>query len=251
MNGSLAGWRVAITRPLAQSGDAVARIAREGGVALCYPLIDIVLRDGDAAFLQAIATPVDVWVFTSVNGVRAYVEGVKWLGSGVFSGQAAYCVGTATANAAKAVGFSVQVLPKVASAEHLPDVMGEAHRHRHRILLVRGNLADAALPRRLTQMGYEVNEAIGYETVTTDAADDLFLDACEQRVNAIAFYSGSAVKALLAGREQSLPLDCVLATVGPKTAEAAREYGYAPQVVAATASTVALVDALTAYAKRL
>ena len=244
VNRPLAGLRIAITRPLDQTEDVVARIHAAGGEARLYPLIDIALRHQSADFLQAIAIVPDLFVFTSVNGVRAYVAGCTELGHMVPKNQPAYCVGSATAKAAQAAGFAVQAMPQVFAAENLPTVIHAPQKSRTRILLVRGNLAEPLLPLRLEQAGYEVSEAIGYETTTSSAARHLFVDAQRQQVDVITFYSGSAVTALLTGQVTKLPSTCVLAAVGPKTAQVIKDFGYEAQVVATSASTEALIEAL-------
>lgn len=244
MSCPLTGWRIAITRPLDQTRDVVARIQDAGGEARLYSLIDIALRHRQTDFLNAIAAVPDLFVFTSVNGVRAYVAGCNELGNMIPKNLPAYCVGGATAKAAQAAGFAVQALPPVFAAENLPTVIHAPQKGRRRVLLVRGNLAEPLLPLRLAQAGYEVCEAIGYETIPTPAARQLFVDAQGQQVDVITFYSGSAVAALFTGQVTKLPSACVLAAVGPKTAQVIKDFGYEAQVVATSASTEALIESL-------
>ncbi len=243
----LAGLRVAVTRPQEQSADLMELIRTAGGEALLYPLIDIVLRHQVADFIEAISKLPDIYVFTSVNGVRAFVEGNLTLESPVVPNLPTFCVGKATAQAASHAGFAVEPTPKVFAAENLIERIGKAREGRKRVLFVRGNLVEPDFANALSHMGFEVMEVIGYETVTTPFAVRLMEDVHQRKVDAITFYSGSAVKAFFDVSIKRMEWDGVLAAVGPKTAKVIREYGYEPQVVAETASTNSLMDSLIHY----
>ncbi len=247
MNIPLAGLRIAVTRPRDQSMDITEQIRMAGGEPLSYPLIDIALRHQAPDFLAAIDVMPDIYVFTSVNGVHAYIEGCRVIQKALLPHQLAYCVGKATANAAMQAGFAVAPTPQVFAAEHLVTLMGTPSDGRMRVLFVRGNLVEPTFSIQLAERGYQVMEAVGYETLTTPHARRLIDDIGQKNVDVITFYSGSAVKALLEIAPEGWLKDCILAAVGPKTGQAIQAYGYEPQVVAETASTSSLMEALVHF----
>ncbi|HEV2036136.1 MAG TPA: uroporphyrinogen-III synthase [Candidatus Dormibacteraeota bacterium] len=164
-------------------------------------------------------TRYDWVVVTSAAGVDALgevAEGARWA-----------AVGQATAQALRARGVEPALVPTSANglalANALPDVGGK------RVLLVRGAAAAADLPTRLRERGAAVEELAVYATIEGPASAALPLREALADVDlaAIVFASGSAVRGYIAlGGTTSWPA----ITIGPRTTDVVREFGF--QVIA-------------------
>ncbi len=100
----LLGVGVLVTRPRAQASELVETIVRKGGTAICFPVIDIVPRDEVEVTAAAAALPsADIAIFVSQNAVEH--------GLCHAAGAAKAAIGSATANAIRAAGETVNIDP--------------------------------------------------------------------------------------------------------------------------------------------
>ena len=244
---------MAVTRPRDQSQELVRLIESHGGAALLYPLIAITVEVDGNALRAAAAENVDALVFTSANGVRAYLAGVGAPSSPGERARTAYppalCVGSQTAATAQSAGITVLAVPKTFAADQLAQTVLAAGMVNRRLLLVRGNLADEQLASTLRSLGCAVVETVGYRTTESpDEARRLVADAQAGRVQVVAFASGSAVAvfARTPGAD-SLPAGVRIASIGPKTSRLLAQHGIGVDVTAAAATGADLVAALCNY----
>ena len=253
MSQELSGIVVAVTRPRDQSQELVRLIESHGGAALLYPLIAITVEVDGNALRAAAAENVDALVFTSANGVRAYLAGVGAPSSPGERARTAYppalCVGSQTAATAQSAGITVLAVPKTFAADQLAQTVLAAGMVNRRLLLVRGNLADEQLASTLRSLGCAVVEIVGYRTTEApDEARRLVADAQAGRVQVVTFASGSAVAvfARTPGAD-SLPAGVRIASIGPKTSRLLAQHGIGVDVTAAAATGADLVAALCNY----
>lgn len=243
--GPLFGKVVAITRPLSQSEEMVQQIRDLGGQANCYPLLDIHLRTHDPILYEAVSRPVDFVIFTSVNGVRAYLDAREKL-INPFPMPKAICVGEKTAKVAKKGQMTVVGMPSRYAAQYLVDLVRENGWHDRRVLIVRGNLADTLLASELRELDCDVIDCIGYDTVPGKEAAHLWKDIELGIIDAVTFLSGSAVE-VFAGEK---PIEganlnhVVFGAVGPNTRDVMLQQGLPCQVVAKDATGANLIIAL-------
>lgn len=155
-------------------------------------------------------------VVTSAAGVEVL--------PGISSGPRWAAVGLATADALRARGWNVDLIPSEASgaalADALPDAAGA------RVLVVRASLADPDLPSRLRERGALVQEVTAYETVEGPPNSAFALEGAlrDPELAAVVFASGSAVRGFVClGGHCRLPA----ITIGPRTSTAARAAGFA------------------------
>ncbi|MHB1627814.1 MAG: uroporphyrinogen-III synthase [Bacilli bacterium] len=279
---------VAVTRPREQSLDLARLIERHGGTALLYPLIAIAAASDGDALRRAAAQDVDALVFTSVNGVRAYLSGraaARAANSSPPEGAAeraagdranpsaeratagasldltgrdprethppAICVGSQTAAAAQAAGITVLAIPTAFASDQLARTVASAGMAKQRMLLVRGNLADERLACALRKLGCDVTEAVGYRTTEApEEARRLMEDLLAGRVHVLTFASGSAVNAFARALGGApLPAGALVASIGPKTTAALAHHGIRVDMTAAKATGEGLVDALRDFLK--
>ena len=139
-----------LTRPRAASEQFAEQVlARFGDVKIVIsPLLEIVHLP-----FTDIDTP-DGVIFTSRNGVDA------WARAGRLTDVACYCVGQATGNAARHIGFDPFV--SGGTVEHLlNDLIEQAPSGR--LLHIRGEFSRGDLSAHLTKAGINTGEVIAYE----------------------------------------------------------------------------------------
>lgn len=250
MNG-LRGRRIVVTRPEPQADALCGRLAALGAVPLRLPTIAIA-PVGDPAPLTRALLALHEWdwvVFTSANGVRHVLGRARELGMTADDWRAVRvaAIGPATANALAEGGIVPAAVPSEYLAERIADVVGEIRGTR--FLLLRADLAGAALPERLRAGGGFVEDVVAYHTVPLQA-DPAMLAELRAGVDAITFTSPSTVRgfATAAGSDwRGLVNGAVIATIGPVTSAAARDLGLEVHVEAREHSSAGLLDALVAH----
>ena len=245
----LFGRRIIVTRSARQASALSSRLEDLGAEVLEFPVIkftpprDTKPLDGAIDQLGAF----DWVIFTSANGVAWCLNRLSELGKDVrwMAGPRIGAIGPGTAAALIRLGLNVDFIPSQFIAE---SVVAEFPQDPHglRILIPRAHEAREELPEGLRAKGAEVTVVSAYETVRNDdCADDLRAVAANEHVDVVTFTSASTVHnfvALLG--DVRVPDDALIACIGPVTAEAAREHGISPTIVADEYSIEGLVDAV-------
>ncbi|MBI3748397.1 MAG: hydroxymethylbilane synthase [Chloroflexi bacterium] len=248
-SGEPAGPRVLVTRAADQSGELLAALAAGGLDPVSVPAIEVELlgtsgRPGGEPEWDGF----DWIVVTSTNGVRAVLERAT-AGSATFDAVRWAAVGRATAGLLDGAGFAVSFTPTrsdgAALAAELPVRRGE------RVLVVRGDLADAEVAATLRGRGATVDDLVAYRTREAPASSRPLLAKAfaAGRIGAIVFTSGSTVRGLVSlARSEGLdPTDVPVVCIGPETADCARSAGFTVRAVSADPDVAALAAA-TAHA---
>ena len=186
-------------------------------------------------------------VVTSANGARAAIDAVER--QGVTVADAGWAsVGRSTSEVLRRAGVEVAFEPSRSTArtlaEELPVRPGD------RVLVIRGDVADATLRSALRARGASADDVVAYRTVEAPASSlPLLRDALASGpIDALVFTSGSTVRGLLtlandvAVEVRSIPAVCI----GPETATAARNAGFVILAVASSPDPDALVSATAA-----
>ncbi|MBF4582476.1 uroporphyrinogen-III synthase [Curtobacterium sp. VKM Ac-2865] len=237
-------------------GDRVAAAARERGLdPVVVPLITTEppadAADLDRAVGRLVASSTDrrpssapsggdrpdmagyTWlVVTSATAVTVLAGRVPSLPSGLLVA----AVGAATARAARAAGWPVDLVPQDASAAALvtalPDTDGT-------VLFPRSEIAAPTLVDGLRSRGIAVDDVEAYRTVGT--GDEPV--ALDPPPDAVLVTSGS-VASEIARRMTPLDPRTLVACIGPGTADDARSVGLPVHAVAPARSAEALLDAV-------
>jgi uroporphyrinogen-III synthase len=237
----LQGRRVVVTRAPGQAGHLVRLLRDAGAEPLEFPAIAIA-PPRDPSPLRAALEGLDgyAWlVLTSANGV------LHGLGSRrPFPGRVA-AVGPATAAALRELGWPVDWMPDdgrgAAVAEGLPIGPGEP------VLILRSDLADGSLARRLLERGARVDDVVAYRTVPRqEPSPELRGLFRENAVDAVVLMSPSAVDGLLngCGVDPGLYAGAALVSAGPTTSARIRARRLTLGAEAAAAAPEALIEAL-------
>ena len=257
-NRPLSGRRVLVTRARDQSAELVDRLLDLGAEPVEAPAIRIAPPDdyGPLDAACAAAASFDWIVFTSVNGVDAFLQrllagprDVRALG-----GVRLCAIGPATAGRLRRHGLKVDVMP----AEHRGEAVFEALRQAGglagaRVLLARADIAREMLADALRAAGAQVTEATAYRTVRADGWRGPELQALlrARPVDVVTFTSASTVRnfSAILGAESAAALlaaTCV-ASIGPVTAAAAAELGIRTTIMPAAYTIPALVGAIAGH----
>jgi uroporphyrinogen III methyltransferase/synthase len=255
----LAGHRVLVTRARAQAGSTLAALAARGAEAVLLPLIEIVPPADPAPLRAALARVAEYdWVVvTSANAARAVAAGLADLGRAPGAlGPARVCaVGPATAAALAGAGLRVDLVP----AEHVGEGVVAALAAAGpltglRVLLPRAEEAREVVPEELRRRGAQVDVVVAYRNVRPAAAEtEAVLDRLRRgEISVVTFASASAVHGFVAAcggdaAAAAAVAGAVVAVIGPKTRDAARDHGLPVAVMPSEYTIPALIDAIVAH----
>jgi uroporphyrinogen-III synthase len=242
--------KVLITRPQAQSASFAAVLAQAGFTPVFFPVIEIRHRQDNFELDEALANlwSYDWVIFTSVNGVETVFErGFPGKSARTWLYPKIAAIGPKTSAALQERGFNPDFVPGEFVAEAILPGLGNLVGSR--VLLPRAEIARKALPEAIHRAGGRVHEIAVYHTLPA-TPNPAGIAALMAGVDWITFTSPSTVENFIAiVRQQGLdPLDLPgkpqIACIGPITAQAAGEAGYADTIIARQYTTEGLLEAL-------
>ena len=245
----LFGRRIVVTRTRQQAGALSARLRSLGAEVTELPTIKIVPPENLMEFGELVrdSYQYDWVVFTSPNGVTAFFhlffklyDDARSLGSVRIA-----AIGPGTAKRVKDLHLAVDLQPEESVAERLVEAF-QSHEsvENLRFLLVRAANARDVLPKRLTQLGAIVDEAIAYRTVPeTDDITGARRRFTDEGADLITFTSSSTVENFLA-MKLPWPKGIKTASIGPITSGTMQQAGLEVDVEATQHDIDGLVEAI-------
>jgi uroporphyrinogen III methyltransferase / synthase len=196
-----------------------------------------------------------VVAFTSANGVVRAMDALhaRRRDARAFGRAMVAAIGPGTEAALRKNGIIADVVAKEFRGEGLAASILETFSTRGqtkgKVLLLRALVARDALPATLHAAGFEVDVVPAYETkpASRAAIDALAADLEAGKIDVVTFTSSSTVRDLalaLGARASALLSKTVVATIGPVTADTARELGLTVGVSADEYTVAGLLDAL-------
>ena len=245
----LYGTRIVITRAREQAPELARKFRALGAEAIELPLIAIQPAADYAPLDKAIARlkEYDWLIFTSVNGVRFFVDRLDRSPMDLRALRARVCaIGPATRQAVEALHVRVDVCPEEYVAESLVAALAGEDLRGKRVLLPRAAVARDIVPAELKQRGAEVDVVEAYRTVIPDdaAARAKNVLSSEHRPHWITFTSSSTVRNFQTVAGAGVMDGICIASIGPVTSATLREYGREPAVQATPYTTDGLIDAI-------
>ena len=153
--------RIWVTRPQPDADAFARQLSSAGHEPIVEPIIQVVWRALEGVDVDGVQAA----VATSRNAVRAVArcDEARLLALPLFA------VGAGTAEEARAAGFQSIIVGGGRAADLLPEISQRCAVRNGSVLVLRG--ADVAfdLASVLSERGYEVQSAVLYETVSTDA----------------------------------------------------------------------------------
>jgi uroporphyrinogen III methyltransferase/synthase len=256
----LFGKRVLVTRPREQAAELVDMLTALGAESIEAPMIRMAPPEDPDPLLRAASNPdaFDWIIFTSANAVDAFMtallDGERDVRA--LKGPRICTSGTATADKLATYAIKADLIPRefradavVASLLALGSMTGV------RVLLPRADIGREVIAEQLREAGAEVTEVIAYRTILEDAQregdPDIYGMLLDGRIDVATFTSPSAIRnfAKIYGADQVADLlkNTVVATIGPVTADAARQLGIPVTIQPKTYTVPALVDAIAAH----
>jgi uroporphyrinogen III methyltransferase/synthase len=203
------------------------------------------------------------WViFTSVNGVVAFLERLGALGGDTRQlGDAKLAaIGPETARALARAHLRADVVPQEYRAEALAAALGGESVQGQRILLPRAAAARSALPDALRTLGALVDDVAAYRSqVPTLGTDTIRQLLATNSVDLLTFTSSSTVRhfvelvgadllrAAVSGRQSDQGRRVQVGCIGPVTAETARELGLPVDIQPSEYTILAFTEAIVAH----
>ena len=251
--------RIVVTRSRDRARELSDRLQSLGAQAIEAPTFRLIPAEDPEAIERAAASVQQFqWVVCeSANSahrfLKALLSGTRDLRA--LGGVKVVAVGPSTADVLRATGLVPDVvMPEVAEEATCEAMATHGPLTGSRILVLRpdhGRSRDG-LAAELRRRGADVQDLIAYRTAPeapeSAAAQELYRQLLEGRIDAVTFTSATAVQrfADLIGRDQAADLlnTTVVATIGPVTAAAASALGVASPVVADTYTVDGLVEAL-------
>ena len=248
----LFGRRIVVTRARAQAGELSSELEKRGAEVLEFPTIEIQppeeFRPLDEA-IQALDS-FDHLVFTSVNGVEAFVGRLRHFGldlRAVPREAKVAAIGPATAERLEQVGLRVDVVPEEYRAEALIEALGVETLSGKRVLIPRAKVAREVLPDRLREAGAEVVVPSAYESVPgSEGKEELARSLEKGEIDCVTFTASSTVENFVGAFEEAARLleKTRVACIGPITADTARKHGLRVDAVADRYTIPGLVEAV-------
>jgi uroporphyrinogen-III synthase len=251
---SLAGRRIALTRPAAQAGEWRSKLTALGAEVVELPLIQV-RKDVDLDVLAEVLTGFGSYewvIFTSVNGVRFFFEeflrvhdDIRTLGLTRLA-----AVGEATAAAIQSLHLRVELQPKKASGEELAkELIARESMDSAKVLVITGNRNSETMIGALEDARAIVDTLAVYKTEETDlSGDPVAADFRNKGADAILFASPSAVQSffdqatgLKLGGKARRPL---AGSIGPSTTAAMKQLGLPVDFEASETTLESLVEAM-------
>jgi len=257
-NRPLFGRRIVVTRAREQASDFKGMLTELGAHCIEFPTIAIEpppsWRELDEAIRRLASY--DWAIFTSVNGVRFFMERLRALGLDVreLKGVRLAAIGPKTAEALEKTGLRVDLVPSEYRAESILDSLGDADLRERRFLIPRAMVARDILPETLRAKGAFVDVVPAYRTVIPrERGPEIAERFRKGEIHCLTFTSSSTVSNFfsLFDRSEILPLleGVAIACIGPITAQTAVKHGLEVHIMPAEYTIPGLANAICLHFK--
>jgi uroporphyrinogen III methyltransferase/synthase len=253
----LFGWHVLVTRPRGQAADMVRQLEQRGASVSLLPTVEIREIDDWGPVDRAIARISDYgWVvFTSVNGVRAFLGRLRQQGRDLraLGGVKLAAIGPATAEALRGYHLEPDVLPARYRSEGLVEALKERVRGQ-RVLLARADRGRELLRDELTAVA-DVEQVAVYSQVDTPDLDANVLAALRDgHIHFVTLTSSNIARALIRALDapalERIRSGAIrLVTISLVTSDAVREAGLPVAAEAQEETAAGVVRALEELAR--
>jgi uroporphyrinogen III methyltransferase/synthase len=216
----LFGKRIVVTRPREQAGGLVEMLRDLGAQPIEFPVIQIAPADDYTPLDRALETLADYdWlVFTSVNGVRAFLKRLDSSKRDLRALRAKLAaIGPATREALEQAHLKVDVTGDEFVAESLAAAIARHSVAGAAVLLVRAAEAREYLPDFLRARGARVDVVAAYRTLPTPDLTERAWALEENPPDWITFTSSSTVDHFFAAVDVNKISGSRLASIGPVT----------------------------------
>lgn len=252
----LMGRCIVVTRAREQASDLVKRLSDLGAECLECPTIKVSPPQDVKPLDRAMEnlSSYDWLIFTSVNGVNFFFERLFQKNKDVRALKDIHTavIGPATEKRLFDFGLKSDIVPESYRAESVVKAFAGKDVTGRKILLPRAKEARPVLPLELKKMGAVVDEVTAYCThAVKDNTDVLSARLKERSIDMITFTSSSTVKnfrALFPNEDlKDLMRGVIIASIGPVTADTARDLGFDVHIIAESYTIPGLCQAILTH----
>lgn len=251
---SLAGKTVVVTRARNQAEPLLRALRNRGSEVLGIPVIKIERPHETLPLAEALLSlnGYDWIVFTSSNGVTQFFQYffVKYKDMRDIGGARIAAVGPGTAERIEELHLQVDVIPDDFTAANVAKTMGEFESlENRRVLLLRAEVANPELPKKLEDLGAIVDDIACYRTEGETTGSERESEQLRTKgADWVTFTSGSTVEHFharfdLPALRKKFPA-LQIASIGPETSRALKALGITPEIEAKPHTLDAMVAAI-------
>jgi uroporphyrinogen III methyltransferase / synthase len=243
---------VLVTRPSHQAGAMVERLERLGATCIVQPVVEIREPADWSPVDHALANlrHYDWLIFTSVNGVHAFLSRLRHLGDDLRALGHLHlaAIGPSTAAALRTYHLDPDVVPEEFSSEGLFAALKERVAGK-RVLLARADRGRELLNAELAAIAQVEQVAVYSQADVMEMAEKLRLLLTAGKIDFITLTSSNIARGLLRhldtpARQQIDSGRIKLVSISPVTSTAIREFGFPVAAEATTFTTEGVVQAL-------
>ncbi len=254
----LFGKRIIVTRAREQASGFLKALYRLGAECIEFPTIRVMPPESWDALDRAIRGLENYqWLlFTSVNGVKYFLERLEALGKDVrdLRGLKIAAIGPRTAETWHRFGIKPDIIPDEYRAEVVVECFKKWSIKGTKILLPRASRAREVLSEELINMGAEIDVVPAYQTIKPDQDTRHLWDKMGKgAIDMVAFTSSSTVinflKMFNVDKQQlkKCMANVTVACIGPITAGTAQENGLTVDLIPPKYTVESLTDAIVKY----
>ncbi|MBA4312928.1 MAG: hypothetical protein C0417_09885 [Chlorobiaceae bacterium] len=254
---NLSGKTILITRAGNQTAEIIDLINTNGGVAICFPTIEIHPPENWDPVDHALGKlyMYDGIIFTSWNGVSFFFERMKYLHAEIstLNKKNIFAVGEKTKKALTEQGVTSISVPEKHTALDLSRLMREENLNGKCYLFPKGDLAKDTIPSTLKYLGASVDDVIVYRTLPPSGENVEIIRAMLEanKIDVITFTSPSTVKNFfqIIGNDKNKYFSAKprIAVIGPTTATALVEFDLEPDILPSQSSIEAMIESIIRY----
>lgn len=248
--------QIIVTRARDQASDFSKLLENKGAYPIEFPTIETVPPDSWKALDSAIQNieRYDWLIFTSVNGVKYFLERVKANQKDIrcLKGIKLCAIGPKTAKVLEDLGIIIDFVPAEYRAEALIEGFDPIEIKGKKILIPRAAVAREVLPEELVKLGATVDVVEAYKTIKPEGKTAKIREMLKNKeIDIITFTSSSTVTnfiSMFKKEEISELLDgVVVACIGPVTADSAKKYGLEVSIMPEDYTIEAFTDAIVDF----
>lgn len=247
------GKRALVTRARSQASTLASGLAAQGAEVVECPVIKSAPLEDSSELDKALSdlSRFEWLAFASPNGVNQVFDRMQAMrmDTRACATNKIAAVGPATVDALKRHGIVADLVPDNFTAEGLVAAFRTVDVAPRSALVFRSDIGRETLPRGLRQLGSDVTEVAAYRTVLAEGSDCLAREAFEDKIDVATFTSSSTVKNLVNLLEGDVRRinNCVVACMGPITAQTAKDLGIRVDLIPDQQTIPALISAIVEY----
>ena len=250
--GPLAGLRIGVTRPFAQSKSFSEMLRSLGAMPVLMSTIKTVatIEKNDVKMVMDRLNSYNYIVFSSTNGVDSFFRALKNRGEDtrMLAGKKMAAIGPVTGEALTNYGITVDVTAKTFDAEGLvEEILLSGSVTGKKFLLVRSDIGQDTIAEGLKKAGADVDQAAFYSIKTAELRPYIIDMLKNNQIDIITFTSSSTVEGFFGQiSSDELGVNTKIASIGPQTSIAIKHHKKIPDIEAGEFTSAGLAQAILA-----